>query len=112
MTKRCLTAAFLLLAAATVFAGEGVKVRTIDIRISGADYTPAVVKVKKGETVRLAFTRDNKPTCGDEVVFPSLEIRRQVPVNRTVTVDLTPAKTGDISFTCGMKMMSGKIVVQ
>lgn len=88
------------------------KVRDINIRISGGDYIPASVKVKKGEKVRLNFTRDGKPTCGDELMIPSLKLRKSVPVNKTVSVEMTPAKAGDITFTCGMSMMKGKIVVR
>lgn len=91
-------------------APEGV--RQIDINISGMDYTPASVNVTKGEKVRLRFHLDDKPTCGQTVVFPELNIKKDVPVNGSSFVDLTAEKTGDINFTCGMNMMKGKVVVQ
>ena len=87
-------------------------VRTVAIKVSGGEYQPASFNVKKGESVRLQFTRDEKATCGDVLVIPALKINEPIPVNKVVSVDITPDKTGDIEFTCGMNMMKGKIVVQ
>jgi plastocyanin domain-containing protein len=87
-------------------------VRTIAIKVSGGEYQPATVNVKKGEPVRLQFTRDEKPTCGDVLVIPSLNIKETIPVNEVVSIDITPDKAGDLEFTCGMNMLKGKIVVQ
>jgi plastocyanin domain-containing protein len=87
-------------------------IRTVDIKISGGEYIPAAVTVAPGQPVRLNFTRDEKPTCGDTVVFPDLNIRKDVPVNQVVSVDLTPSQAGNVRFTCGMNMMQGNIVVQ
>lgn len=87
-------------------------VQTVDIRISGGEYQPASVTVAKGQPVRLNFTRDEKPTCGDVLVFPALNIRKEIPVNQVVSVDLNPTETGNLEFTCGMNMMKGAVVVQ
>ena len=87
-------------------------IQIVNVKISGADYVPASVKVAKGQPIRLNFTRDEKTTCGDTVVFPALNIRKEVPVGKVVAIDITPQKSGDIAFTCGMNMMQGTVVVQ
>ena len=84
----------------------------IDIKISGHTYTPASVNVQKGKPVRLHFTRDEKPTCGDELVIPALNIKKKVELNQFTTIEITPQQSGELEFTCGMNMMKGKIVVQ
>jgi len=33
-----------------------------------------------------------------EIVFPSLNIKRALPVNAPVAIEFTPGKTGDIAF--------------
>jgi plastocyanin domain-containing protein len=86
--------------------------QTVDIKISGGEYQPASITVAKGQPVRLNFTRDEKPTCGDVVVFPALNIRKEIPVNQVVSVDLNPTEAGELKFTCGMDMMKGAVVVQ
>jgi plastocyanin domain-containing protein len=86
--------------------------KSIDIKISGGEYSPASFTVAKGQTVRLNFTRDEKPTCGDTVVIPSMKIKKTIPVNQVVSIDITPQQAGELQFTCGMDMMKGTIVVQ
>ena len=93
-------------------AATSAAVQTVDIKISGGEYQPASVTVVKGQPVRLNFTRDEKPTCGDVVVFPALNIRKEIPVNQVVSVDLNPTEAGELKFTCGMDMMKGAVVVQ
>ncbi|HEX6159023.1 MAG TPA: cupredoxin domain-containing protein [Thermoanaerobaculia bacterium] len=85
-------------------------VKTVNVKVSGGTYTPEVVKVKKGEKVRLAFTRDEKPTCGDTISIPALKIAEKIEVGKTTNIDITP-KT-DLIFSCGMDMMKGRIVVE
>jgi Cu+-exporting ATPase len=45
-------------------------------------------------------------------VFPSLNIKRELPLNTPVTVEFIPGKTGEIAFACGMNMLHGTVVVQ
>jgi plastocyanin len=82
----------------------------IKITVS-TNYEPKSVTVKKGQPVKLAFFRQDDKNCGDEVVFPKEGIRKKLPVGETVIVELTPAESGEINFTCGMDMMRGKVVV-
>jgi plastocyanin domain-containing protein len=44
------------------------------------------------------------------VVFPSLNIKRALPLNEPVVIEFTPAKTGE--FACGMNMLKGVVVVE
>jgi plastocyanin domain-containing protein len=84
---------------------------TVKIKVS-TSYEPKSIRVKKGESVKLEFTRVDDKNCGDEVVFPKLDIKKQLPVGIPVTVELTPTESGDLAFQCGMDMMKGKIVVE
>ena len=81
------------------------------VAVSGSGFSPASLAVKKGQPVRIHFKRDGQPTCADEVVFPSLNIRRNLPPSATTTVEVTPTKEGDLTFACGMNMLKGKLVV-
>ncbi|HEX9962466.1 MAG TPA: cupredoxin domain-containing protein [Pyrinomonadaceae bacterium] len=87
------------------------KIKTVRINISQAGYAPASVSVKKGQTVRLVFYRSDANNCGDELVFPAFDIRREIPVGKRVIMTLTPKRAGAISFACGMDMYRGKILV-
>jgi len=87
------------------------KIKTVRIDISEQGYAPASVSVRKGQTVRLVFYRADSYNCGDEVVFPALNIKRRIPVRQRVVVTLAPKRAGEISFACGMDMYRGKILV-
>ena len=75
-------------------------------------YEPAKVTLRAGIPARLTFLRTTDKTCGTEVVFPSLNIKRALPLNEPVVIEFTPAKAGDIAFACGMNMLKGVVAVQ
>jgi plastocyanin domain-containing protein len=50
-------------------------------------------------------------TCGTEVVVPSPISSEGSLSNEPVVIELTPAKTGEIAFACGMNMLHGSIVM-
>jgi plastocyanin domain-containing protein len=101
----------LVFAAVSTVAANPRKIKTVRINISQRGYSPASVSVRKGRTVRLVFYRADASNCGEELVFPALNIKRDIPVRKPVAVTLTPRRTGEISFACGMDMYRGKILV-
>jgi plastocyanin domain-containing protein len=82
------------------------------LTVDGSGYHPAAVNAPAGKPVRLSITRTSDEGCGQQIVFPSLDIRRDLPLNQVVTVDLIMPDKGSIAFTCGMDMMRGSIVAQ
>lgn len=88
-----------------------IPVGATQITVSSSGYEPASIPVKKGQPIKLAFYRADADNCGGEVVFPKLNIRKKLAVGETILVEFTPAEVGEIAFTCGMDMLSGKIVV-
>jgi plastocyanin len=82
------------------------------VTVSEQGYQPARVSVRAGAVARITFVRTSDATCGTEVAIPALKIKRALPLNQPVTVELTPQKTGEVEFVCGMGMLRGTIVVQ
>jgi cobalt-zinc-cadmium efflux system membrane fusion protein len=80
--------------------------------VSEKGFEPARVAVRSGVPARITFVRTSDATCATEVVIPTLNIKRALPLNQPVTVEFTPQKTGDVEFTCGMQMFKGTVVVQ
>ena len=85
--------------------------QTARILVNEQGYEPARVTLRSGVPARLTFVRTTDKTCGTEVVFPSLNIKRALPLNQPVEISFTPAKSGEIAFACGMNMLKGVIVV-
>lgn len=84
--------------------------RTFDIVVEGR-YTPSRITVEEGERIRLRFLRRDYGPCTREVVFPTLGLRRVLPPNETVVVDLPALAPGEHAFRCGMNMIHGTIAV-
>lgn len=83
----------------------------LDIVVKGG-YSPSVILLKQGETVRLNFRREEESACTEELVIDAFDVRKKLPAWRTTTVVLTPRQPGVFGFSCGMKMLHGKIVVE
>jgi plastocyanin domain-containing protein len=74
-------------------------------------YSPAAIRVRAGQPVRLEFHRIDRSSCTEEVVIPDFGIRSFLPSGRTTPVEFTPSKPGSHEFTCGMGMVRGTIIV-
>lgn len=86
-------------------------VREIEIIVDGG-YKPDRIVIPEGERVRLKFIRKDYSPCTREVVFASLGIRRELPTNTPVVIEIPAQSAGEIPFECGMKMAKGVIVVE
>jgi predicted ATPase len=64
--------------------------QTIDVLVTEKGFEPSILKVGKDQE----------------------KIRKELPLNKTVTIDLGKLKKGDVSFSCGMNMVSGVISVK
>lgn len=84
---------------------------SIDITVSGG-YSPEVISVKKGKKLQLNFIRKDPSSCLEEVVLGDFKIRKHLPLNKKVSVEITPQQTGEYIYSCGMNMYHGKIIVK
>lgn len=82
----------------------------IDITVSGG-YQPDVISIPNGKTTKIHFLRKDPSSCLEEVVLGDFKIKKYLPLNQKVSVEITPTKTGDYHFSCGMNMFHGKIKV-
>ncbi len=84
---------------------------SVDITVEGG-YSPSVISVPKGKTTKINFIRKDPSSCLEEIVISDFKIRRFLPLNQKVTVEITPQKTGEFGIVCGMNMFHGKIMVK
>lgn len=109
-----LLAAALGLALATPFIAQAAPppVQVIEMQVTGAGFVPDQIKVTKGQKVRLVVTRKTERTCATEIVIKDQGINQKLPLDKAVTVEFTPSKSGQLRYACGMDMISGVIVVE
>lgn len=107
---RILTSLCLILAVAVVSIDAHPK--TVRISVTKNGFSPGSLNAEVGSPLTLIFTRRSREGCGDKVVIPSLGITRNLPLGKPVTIKITPRSEGTITFSCGMNMHKGSIVVQ
>lgn len=83
----------------------------VDITVSGG-YSPEVVSIPLGKTTKINFIRTDPTDCLSEVVLSDFRIKKELPLNKKITVEITPEKAGEFGYACGMNMYHGKIVVR
>lgn len=97
---------FLMRKQEAVEAGE-----EIDITVEGG-YTPEIISIPKGRVTKLHFLRKDPSSCLEEVVLPDFRVRKTLPLNEKVTIELMPKQGGQFVYSCGMDMYHGKIIVR
>ena len=84
---------------------------SVDIIVEGG-YSPDSISIPRGQTTKLNFLRKDTNSCLEEVVLGDFKVRKYLPLNQKVTVEITPQQAGEFTYTCGMNMYHGKIIVK
>lgn len=84
----------------------------IPITVDDHGFQPSSVKLKKAASAALVFTRTTDDTCATEVAFPELNIKKELPLNKPVTVSIPTDKAQTLTFQCGMGMYKSSVVIQ
>lgn len=83
----------------------------VDITVSGG-YSPEVISIPKGKPTKINFIRTDSTECLAEVVLSDFKIKKYLPLNQKVTIEIYPKKEGEFVFSCGMNMFHGKVIVK
>ena len=97
-------------ASATTTADPGA--RAVAVSVDAHGFSPNSVDVKKGERAQLVFTRTTDDTCAKEVVFPEINVTKELPLNKPVAVLVPTDAARTLTFQCGMAMYKSKVVIQ
>ena len=101
----------ILVAIALLFSSAAWAEKTVDVEVTRKGFEPSRIEVNANEKVTLNITRKVKITCAKKITVPSENIEKELPLNKTVSVELTPTKKGEIAFGCAMKQMLGGVIV-
>lgn len=83
-----------------------------EIEVGAHGYTPSEVSAPASTPIHLGFLRTTDEGCGGELVIPSMDVHRSLPLNERVWVEVTTPASGRLAFTCGMGMYQGAIVAR
>lgn len=87
-------------------------VQEAKVTVSDTSFEPSRLTLRAGVPARVTFTRTSEKTCATSVVFASLSIRKDLPLDQPIAVEFTPSRSGEIAFACGMNMLRGTVVVR
>jgi plastocyanin domain-containing protein len=85
-----------------------------DVVASEHGFSPPSLKLTQGGAgshAAVTFVRTTDKTCATEVVFPELNLRRDLPLNKVVSVEVPTDSARTLTFQCGMAMYKGALVV-
>lgn len=83
--------------------------QTVSIAVTQDGFVPAQVSVKVGQPVKLVVTRQVEVTCATSLVMKDFGINQELPLNKAVTVTVTPKKAGEYRFACPHGHLSGVV---
>jgi plastocyanin domain-containing protein len=86
--------------------------RTVSVTVDTEGFHPNQVSASKGDKLQLQFKRTSDETCAKEVVFPELDIKKPLPLNEVVSIDVPTTAARTIAFQCGMGMYKSKLVIK
>ena len=89
--------------------------RRIAISLTEAGFKPDAITVDKAKPVVLVFTRKTDKTCAKEIVVElggDKKVEKKLPLDKPVEIAATFARTGKLTYGCGMNMVSGVISVE
>jgi plastocyanin domain-containing protein len=84
----------------------------VRITVTKNGFEPFHVQAAKGKPLTLVITRVTDQTCATEIVIPDADLNVPLPLNQPVTVSFTPNRSGEIRYSCAMKMFQGVIDVR
>jgi plastocyanin domain-containing protein len=106
------TAGLLLAAVAALGACRGERAEPIVMTVTKNGYEPWKIRARKGEPLVLVVTRTTDETCATELVIPEAGVNAPLPLGKPVRIELTPQRSGQLRFSCAMKMFQGVIDVE
>lgn len=85
--------------------------QSVDVEVNGG-YSPETIVLKKGVPATLNFTRKDKSSCLDRVVFSDFGINEALPINQREAIKIDTSKSGEYQWACGMDMFHGKLIIK
>ena len=85
--------------------------QTVRVVVKGG-YSPDVIVAERGKPLSIDFYRDENSGCSDTIVFGDFGISKPLPPFETTRIEISPVRSGEFTFTCGMNMLRGKLIVR
>jgi plastocyanin domain-containing protein len=92
--------------------GSSKAAQVVNVTVTRDGFVPEQITVKKGQPVKLVVTRKIERTCATDIVMKDFGVNQALPLEKAVTVTVTPKKAGSYRFACAMDMIAGVLKVE
>ena len=84
----------------------------VQLAVTDRGFEPARAEVPRGQALTLVVTRKTDQTCAKEMLIPALNVRRALPLNQAVRIDIPAGVADTLNYLCGMHMLGGIIAAK
>ena len=84
----------------------------VQLAVTDGGFEPARAEVQRGQALTLVVTRKTDQTCAKEILIPSLNVRRALPLNQAVRIDIPAGVADTLNYICGMHMLGGTVAAK
>ncbi len=84
----------------------------VNMTITDKGYSVNVIRVKKGVPVELDIENPGVNSCITTFMMPDFDLNHINLKVGTTKLSFTPEKEGEYTFSCGMNMFKGKVIVE
>ncbi len=84
--------------------------QTVRMNLTYRGYEPNVLYAKKGIPVRWVIDVKQLSGCTSTILMEKFGIKKNLRVGENI-IEFTPTEAGEITFSCGMKMVWGKFII-
>lgn len=84
----------------------------IEIVVQDGVYTPSQIQAEINQPIILRFIRKDASPCSEMVNFSSLNISRQLALDKPTDIQIELESPGEYEFTCQMGMYRGKLIAK
>lgn len=88
---------------------NGIQQATITVE---GGYKPEITELKSGIPAKITFIRKDASNCLEEIIIPDFGIQKKLTLNKPDVILLNDLTPGEYSYSCGMRMYHGKLVVK
>jgi len=84
----------------------------VKVTVEKGVYTPDIIKARVGKLLTLEFLLKDPSHCAATVIFSDFDVSKELTLDKTETVTITPDKVGEFDFACPMGMYRGNLIVE
>jgi len=95
---------------ASAHEGHHEAIKSFRVKVTKQGFEPSQINVKAGTHVKLLVTRTTDDTCAGQIVVPKRKVTKELPLGKSIEVDLGVLKKGEVKFGCAMNMMKSGII--